>query len=123
MENKEQVEFIDASLEKDEITGFSFKDLIDGSALNIASIAKQLPFIMFMVFLAVVYITNRFHAEKIVRRLDTMNILVKELRAEQITTATELMNLSKPSKVQELINSKGLGLNEPLRPPYKILIK
>ena len=47
---------------------------------------------------------------------------VKDLRAEQLTTASKLMNLSRPSKVQELVNEKGLGLSEPTKPPYKIVV-
>jgi cell division protein FtsL len=123
MDNKEKIEFIDPKIEKEELTKFSFKGIIDGSVLTVTSVVKQIPFILFLVFLAVVYIANRYHAEKVVRQINALEDTVRDLQAEQLTTASELMDLSKPSKVQELINKKGLGLNEPNKPPYKILVK
>ncbi|MBN1596740.1 MAG: hypothetical protein JW894_00455 [Bacteroidales bacterium] len=123
MEKKEKIEFVDSGLEKEEIKGFTFRGFIDGSILTLSSVMKQLPFILFLVFLAVVYIANRYHAEKIVRQITKMKDEVKDLRSEQITTASELMNLSKPSNVKLLIEQKGIDLEEPEDPPKVIVAK
>jgi hypothetical protein len=123
MQKQDKIEFIDSKVEKEEITRFSFKGIIDGSALTVSSLVKQIPFILFLVLLAIIYIANRYHAEKVARQLIVLQDTVRDLRAEQLTTASELMNLSKPSKVQDLINEKGLGLSEPTKPPYKIVVK
>jgi cell division protein FtsL len=123
MDKKGKIEFIDTEVEKEEITRFSVKSIIDGSVLTVSSVVKQIPFILFLVFLAVVYIANRYHAEKVVREMYALQDTVRDLQAEQLTTASELMDLSKPSKVQDLINQKGLGLSESIKPPYKIIVK
>jgi cell division protein FtsL len=123
MDKKGKIEFIDTEVEKEEITRFSVKGIIDGSVLTVSSVVKQIPFILFLVFLAVVYIANRYHAEKVVREMYALQDTVRDLQAEQLTTASELMDLSKPSKVQDLINQKGLGLSESIKPPYKIIVK
>lgn len=123
MDKKENIEFIDSTIEKEELTKFSFKGIIDGSVLTVSAVVKQIPFILFLVFLAVVYIANRYHAEKVVRQIYALQDTVRDLQAEQLTTASELMDLSKPSKVQELINQRNLGLREPLKPPYKIVVR
>lgn len=122
MEQNKNIEFVDARVEKEEIRGFSLKGILNGNILGNIAVTRQIPFILFLVFLATIYIANRFHAEKVVRELTSMQEEVKDLRAQQLTTASKLMNLSRPSKVQELVNEKGLGLKEPNKPPYKIVV-
>ena len=122
-QRKNKIEFVDSKVERDEIKGFSFKGMIDGSLLAGKLISKQLPFFLFLVFLAVVYIANRMQAEKVVRRLISAQEEVSNLRAEQITTSAELMNDSKPSTVEDMVEQRGLGLKQPTKPPYKIVVK
>ncbi len=121
MQKRQNIEFVDAKTEREEITGFSLKSIIDGSLLTVRSVVKQLPFILFLVFLTLIYIANRYHAEKMVRQIDSLKTEVKDLRAEEITTASELMNLNRPSNVQNLVTEKQLGLILTGEPPYKIV--
>ena len=123
MKKKENIEFVDAKVEREEITGFSLKSIIDGSLLTVRSVVKQIPFILFLVLLALLYIANRYQAEKVVREIDAIKTEVKDLRAEEITTASELMNLNRPSNVQNLVDQKQLGLTLSTEPPYKIVRK
>jgi hypothetical protein len=120
MQTKEKIEFVDVTIEQEEIKGFSLKGVLDGSLLTLRSVTRQIPFILFLVFLALVYIANRYHAEKVVRRIDALKTEVKDMRAEEITAATELMNLNRPSNVQALIEDKGLGLKISDEPPFVI---
>jgi hypothetical protein len=55
-----------------------------------------------------------------VRKIDDLKIEVDNLRSEQITTTSELMNISRPSEVAALVESKGLGLKESMEPPKKL---
>jgi hypothetical protein len=96
------------------------KELIDGTFLVRENMIKQLPFVLFLTFLGVIYIGNRFHAEKMVRQIIDLKIEVDNLRSEQITITSELMNISRPSEVAALVESKGLGLKESLEPPKKL---
>lgn len=120
MKSRENIEFVDAKIEQEEIKGFSFKGILDGSLLTMRSFVHQIPFILFLVFLALIYIANRYNAEKMVRRIDALRTEVKDLRAEEITAASELMNLNRPSHVQVLIEDKGLGLKTSNDPPFVI---
>jgi hypothetical protein len=122
-EKDDKVEFIDSKIEKEEVSAFTLKGIIDGSILTVGPFVKQVPFILFLVLLTVFYIGNRYHAERVFRKLTNLKDEVRDLRAEQITTASELMNLSKPSKVQDLIDQRGLGLKEATKPPFKIVVK
>jgi cell division protein FtsB len=123
MMKKSKIEFVDSKVEREEITGFSFKGFIDGSLLTLNAVVRQIPFILFLVFLAVIYIANRYHAEKVVRQVTSLKRQVKNLRAEEITTASELMNLSKPSSVQAMLEDRDIDLKESVDPPYKIVVE
>lgn len=96
------------------------RDIIDGTFLVRENMIKQLPFVLFLTLLGVVYIGNRFHAERMVRKIDELKIEVGNLRSEQITTTSELMNISRPSEVAALVESKNLGLKESMEPPKKL---
>ena len=119
----ENIEFVEEKQVKKEHRLGSIKDLIDGSIIANDFIVKQLPFILFLVMLAFVYIANRYHAEKVVRKNIKLTKEISELRAEAITTSSELMFISKQSEVSKLVEKKGLGLKESVVPPKKIIIE
>lgn len=96
------------------------KELINGTFLVRENVVKQLPYLLFLTFLGLIYIGNRFHAERMVRQINELKIEVGNLRAEQITITSELMNISRPSEVSALVESKGLGLKESMEPPKKL---
>ena len=118
------IEFIDESLERSEHKkGGVLKGLLGGSLLTKEKVVKQLPYILFLTLLAFIYIGNRYHAEKIVRKNARLQEDVKELRASAITTSAELMQLSQQSQVIKLIREKKLGLKESVTPPKKIVVQ
>ncbi len=121
-EKNENIEFIDQEQENKEMRSFSVRDFLDGSILTRGIVVKQLPYILFLTFLAIVYIANRYHAERLFRKVSNLQDEVKNYRAEQITTTAKLMNLSKPSSVAKLVKDKNLGLKELTQPP-KVLVK
>lgn len=117
---KKNIEFVDSKIEKEELSGFSWRNILDGSWLTGSSFGKQIPFILFGVLLTLIYIANRYHAEKVIRRIDFLKKEIENLRAEEITTASELMNLNRPSNVQKLVEERDLDLEFPTTPPKKI---
>jgi hypothetical protein len=122
-DKKDNVEFIVEKSEKKEHRFGSIKDLLDGSLIANDFIVKQLPYIVFLVVLAFVYIANRYHAEKVVRANVELSKEINDLRAEAITTSSELMFISKQSEVVKLVEKRGLGLKESFEPPKKIVIE
>ena len=116
-EDKKNIEFIDQKEEIKEIKSFSLRDFLDGSILIRNVVSKQLQFILFLTFLAIMYIGNRYHAEKLFRKVSEIQTEVENLRAEQITTTAKLMNVSKPSSVAKMVKERNLGLEELTSPP------
>ncbi|MGF1585138.1 MAG: FtsL-like putative cell division protein [Bacteroidales bacterium] len=124
MDIEENVEFVEESSEKKSVhRGGSVKDFIDGSVLTRDFVVRQLPFIIFLAILAILYIGNRYHSEKLVRRTSELQNELKELRAEAITVSAELMHMSRQSEVLKLLRRNNLDLVESLEPPRKIVVK
>ncbi len=116
------VEFIEEKPEKpkDKKSSLGLKGFLTGSVLTSETVSKQLPYILFLSFLAVFYIANRYRYEKLVRNEKNLQIEVRNLRAESITTAAQLMFISKQSEVAKLCEIRGLELKESVVPPKKI---
>jgi len=121
--DRKNIDFIDEPADYREQKKFTVKSLIDGSVLTRDGVVKQVPFIIFLTFLAIIYIANRYHAERVVRETVKIQHEVKELRFESITTASGLMYISKQSEVARLVKEKKLGLEELIEPPSKIVIE
>ncbi|MBN2520710.1 MAG: hypothetical protein JXB17_09420 [Bacteroidales bacterium] len=123
MNNKsENNEFVDITQKGRPSKKSTVKEVLDGSLLTRDIFVKQLPFILFLAFLAIVYIANRYHAESIIRETSAIQNEMKDLRSEAITIASELMHISKQSEVVKLVNSKDLDLVESKDPPVIIRV-
>ena len=102
--------------------GSIIKELLSGSMVSEKIILKNLAYISLIVFLAAVYIGNRFHAEKITRETTKLSREVKDLRSESLSTSADLMYISKQSEVFSLVKERGLNLEELKTPPYKLIV-
>jgi hypothetical protein len=79
---------------------------------------QYLPKILFGMLLGILYISNTHYAEKTVRKINTIQAEVEDLRADYTTRKADLMYASKQSEVARKV--KDFGLRESLTPPYKI---
>ncbi|MBM3412341.1 MAG: hypothetical protein FJY19_03055 [Bacteroidetes bacterium] len=83
--------------------------------LNYHSIVQQVPFLLFLSFLAVCYIYNGHHANKTIRDINKTERAVKELSYEYKTIKGELIASSKQSELMRAVEP--LGLKELIVPP------
>jgi hypothetical protein len=82
---------------------------------------QYLPKIMFVVFLGLLYISNTHYADKATRAIDKAQSEVEDLRADFTTLKADVMFASKQSEVARRV--KPMGLEESLKPPFKIVVK
>jgi hypothetical protein len=82
---------------------------------------QHLPKIIFAMGLSLFYIGNTHYAEKTVRKINHVQTEVEDLRADYTTMKSDLMFASKQSEVA--LKVKALGLEESLKPPYKIVVE
>ena len=120
---KENIEFVDHKIEHKEIRKGSVWDVFDGSLLTRDTVVRQLPFVLFITFLIILYIGNRYHAEKVIRETMLLQTELRELRARAISTASELEFISRQSEVAKMISKRSMGLHEALDAPVKITVK
>jgi hypothetical protein len=92
--------------------------LFSGTFLSNEKNLQHLPFILFLGFIAILYIANGYYADDKIREVSKISNQLKELRSEYISTKSELMFASKQSEVAR--SAEELGLKEPVVPPIKI---
>ena len=73
-------------------------------------VLKNLPFVLFLSFLTVIYIANAHFAEKQVRQIQTLQKEVKELKREYNSLKSEIMFKSRLAEIGEDV--EGLGLRK-----------
>ena len=99
------------------------KSFIGGTILTDERVTSQLPFLLYLAFLAMLLIANRNWSEKTIRQVEVLQDTIDELRSESITMSAKLMDASRPSEVARKVEKAKIGLKEPIKPPKKIIIK
>ncbi|MCC7333192.1 MAG: hypothetical protein IT232_11365 [Flavobacteriales bacterium] len=94
--------------------------IFSGSFLRNDNVLQNIPFLLFLTLLGILYIANGFYAEKTVRGLYKTASELKELRSEYITIKSELNYKSKQSQVA--FATQNYGIKESVVPPSKIVV-
>jgi hypothetical protein len=82
---------------------------------NYNRIVKNIPFFLFLAVLAILYIYNGHHADKLVRKIAATEKNIKELEYEYKTVKSDLIFRSKASELIKAVEP--LGLKESKLPP------
>ena len=82
--------------------------------INYKWIVKNIPFFLFVSGLAVLYIYNGHHADKLIRQINTSEKNIKELEYEYKTIKAEVIYRSKASELVKAVEP--MGLKEPKQP-------
>jgi cell division protein FtsB len=78
--------------------------------LNYQSVVRQLPFFLFLTFLAVLYIYNGHYADNTLRDITKTTKEVKELQYEYKTVKSEVMFRSQQSQLAKAVEPLGLKI-------------
>ena len=97
-------------------------EFLSGNFLAQDRVVSNLPYMLFLSLLALIYIANGYVAEGTVRDINKLSGELKELRSEYITTQSELMYTTKQSELIKIIDQRELGLVESYEPPKKIVV-
>jgi hypothetical protein len=79
---------------------------------------KYLPYILYLMVVALFYIGNTHYAEKTIRKIDKIKVETEDLRADYTTLKSDYMEASKQSEVARKVAPAGLV--ESSSPPYQI---
>lgn len=83
-------------------------------------ILKNLPFVLFLGFLTVIYIANAHFAEKQIRQIQTLQQDVKDLKRQYNSLKSENMYNSRLVEIEE--NVEDLGLMKKAGRVYRIIV-
>ena len=84
-------------------------------------VVKNIPFFLFLTFLAVLYIYNGHFTDKLVLKISTSEKHIKELEYEYKTIKSEVIFRSKASELIKAVEP--LGLKELTAPPILLTAK
>lgn len=96
-----------------------FFEILGGTILTKSKFKKLAPFILYIMFLAIIYIANNYYAERNIREINKLNKEINELRAEYITIKAELMFKSNQTELAKKLEQ--YGIKESVVPPKKII--
>jgi len=82
---------------------------------NYSNIVKNIRYILFLAMLAIAYIYNGHHADKLSRKISKTEHNVKELEYEYKTIKSEVIYRSKATEIIKSVEA--LGLKELKQPP------
>lgn len=80
--------------------------------INYQWIVKNLPFLLFLSLLAIIYIANGHFSVKNIREINKLDKEVKELHWEYLDAKSRLMLKSKMSEVSQGVSPMGLKVPE-----------
>jgi preprotein translocase subunit SecY len=103
------------------VVSSSISNVISGSFLSDKKVTRQVPFILCIALLAMVYIGNNYNAQKTAIAINKTRKEIEGLRYEYISTKANLMYISKQSEIIKRL--EGSGLKEAIVPPEKIFIE
>lgn len=73
---------------------------------------RLFPFLLFIAFLAFIYIANNYLAEERIREISHLHKELEELRFEFIDSKSDLMELSKQSQISRRLEATGVKENK-----------
>ncbi len=102
--------------------GGFFRGLISGTIISESLILKDMKYSALIAVLAIIFISNKFSAERVERQIIVLEQEVRDMRAESLSVSAELGSVSRQSEITDLVKERGLGLEELREPPYRIVV-
>ena len=104
--------------EQKKATTYNFNKMM--SKFNYQWVTKNIPFFLFLALIAIVYIFNGHHSDKLVREIADTETNIKELEYEYKSVKSEVIFRSKASELVNIVEP--LGLKETKKPPVILYV-
>jgi hypothetical protein len=104
------------------LTADTIKGIAEGRKLVYILERENLPFLFYMTFLGILYISNTYYASGTLRQMEKVKNQIRELRYEYVNTEKQLIELSRRNKVMERLKYDNKELKESKVPPYQLTI-
>lgn len=94
--------------------------VLGGNILAEDIIVKNTRFIIIFIIILILYISNRFSCIDKMSQIETLQRELKDAKYESLTISAKLVGVSRESKVESLVKSKGVDIQLNTEPVYKI---
>jgi len=98
------------------------RGLLSGTLISENLILRDMRYSALIALLIIIFIANRFNAERVERQIIVLEQEVSDLRAESLSVSADLGSVSRQSEITDLVKERGLGLEELREPPYRIVV-
>jgi hypothetical protein len=100
---------------------FSWKSLLGGDILVSGdALRKQMGLIALIVVLIIFYIDNRYTVQHQQIQIDKLKRELVKMKYFDLTRSSELMEISRQSKIEEYVQKNNSDLQTSTEPPYLI---
>lgn len=100
--------------------GKAFLRIDFNKMLKPENLVANMPYFLFLVLLAMIYISNTHSVEATFKQIDKVKNELKEIRWNYMSAKSDLMYKSKQTEVAKAVEP--LGLKEITHPPKKIML-
>jgi len=94
--------------------------ILGGTVLTEDFFWKNARFIITVCVIIVLYISNRYSCIEKMAKIESLQRELKDAKYESLTISADLMGLSRESKVEEMVQKKGVDVKQTTEPVYKI---
>ena len=123
-EVKEEIkEEVKPTPKKPNKTAETLKGIAGGTKLVYVLDKKNLPFILYLALIGILYISNTYYTSGTLRQIEKVKVQIKELRYEYVSTRKQLIESSRRNKVIERLKWDSKELKESKVPPYKMEVQ
>ena len=98
------------------------RGLLSGTLISENLILRDMRYSALIALLIIIFIANRFNAERVERQIIVLEEEVSDLRAESLSVSADLGSVSRQSEITDIVKERGLGLEELREPPYRIVV-
>lgn len=99
---------------------FSINRILGGDILAEDFVIKQSKLLILIVFLIIIFISNRYSCAKKLTEIEDLQRQVMDVKYENLIISTELTTNSRQSQIESLLEKKGIELAGPKTPPFEI---
>lgn len=93
-----------------------FGSVVSGSFLSNGYMMKQMPFVLLIVLLSLIYINNRFMYEGELKKNYQLTQELQNVKYRSLTLSKELLEMGRRSGVQNRLKSVSSSLQESYKP-------
>jgi len=95
-------------------------EIFDGSFMTKDALRRNIKLILLIVACIFIYISNHYAVIMSLSEIDTLQTKLTDVKYETLTISSQLMRESRQSFVREMVNERGLSLEDSTTPPFKI---